>query len=159
MRKGQLQTLEPILIIIFLAIIAGIGMLFWIGFVESDAKDSAAAYESREALALLQRITTLPEFSCALSETRGTYCIDLEKAKVFQSMMADERLALQYTPILGFSNITLEIVDFSGANQKLVLNSRLNSERYQIMRTYFTVHDPVEDTRGFGVLTIVREAG
>lgn len=159
MKKAQLQTLEPILIVIVLVMIAGIGLLFYVQFAEVDSADAVRSYESREALALLQRITTLPELSCGMAETAGTYCIDEKKAWAFGQIMQNQRMALEYQPIFGFSNITLFWIDAGSAGEvhKVKLYSQMNSTRYQIARTYFTVYDPVGDIRKFAMVEIARE--
>lgn len=160
MRRGQLQTLEPILIVIVLSVLFGVGLLF---FVKLQAHDPMKAVTSeREATALLKKITTLPELSCPTSETVQTYCLDLVKAQMFSEMLGNAGNASFYFPLFGRSSVTLEWYDLSYGDEAIVeqlelYNALLEGADVAMSTTYFTVYDPVADQRYFASIMVRRQ--
>jgi len=150
MKKGQLQTLEPIVIVIVLVLIAAIVLMLFV-----KLNDTSPSFDSREALNVLQRVSTMPELSCPAIETAGTHCIDLGKARAF-SRTVDE---IFYQPVFGFTSITLEVVEENKLEEILLYDATVPDANVRASTTYFTVHDPVTDTRKFAMLTIRREVG
>lgn len=153
MRRAQLQTLEPVIIIVFLGILFAIGLIFFVRLGGSDV----TIVNEREALATLSAVTTLPELSCASSVSSDTYCLDLYKARSFAEMNRDD--PLYYFPLLGAAEITLSYVDLrTGLQQDIVLYDTVNPNSTVIgSSTFFTVHDSVREERHFAMLTIRRE--
>ncbi len=159
-RRAQLQTLEPIIIVVILALIVGVVLLFVVRAGGAQDKASARAIDEREAIAMLRKVTSLPELSCPLSETVRTFCIDGAKAQAFARLAADPQERLAYYPLLGSSRINLTWADLSaGTTRSLLLYDGLgNASDVSQSATYFTVYDPVQDARLFATLTIERGA-
>ena len=156
-RRGQLQTLEPIIIVIILAVIIGMLLLFYVRISATQSRVDKQANAQQEDLASLARITTLPEISCPRSETVKTYCIDLLKARAFKDLMANPQLRSTYFSVLGASEISIETIDLQGAPSSMVLYDALEPGNVSASRTYFTGYDPVQDTRKFAIMVIKRE--
>lgn len=166
-RRGQLQAMEPIIIVIVLAIIIGLVLLYYVRINAYETKTDTANYQAKEDLAMLGRLTTLPELACPRSETVKTYCIDLLKAQAFASMMGDARSGpsnrVYYSPVLGATNITLRWYDLSKPSgqmaQQLTIYSNLrDSTRVRTTTTYFTAFEPVNRTRQFAMLIVERQS-
>jgi hypothetical protein len=160
MRRGQLQTLEPVLVVIFIGILLGVGMLVFVRMGSFRSSQEATLVQEQEALVLLKRLTTLPELSCPAAVTVQTFCIDEEKARQFALRMDDPRERAHYFPLLGASEITLEIVDLDGGVQELaVYNATIGNRTVVGSGTYFTAYDPAREERRFAILTLRREFG
>jgi hypothetical protein len=160
-RRGQLQALEPILVVIFLAIIIGLVLLYYVQITTVEGTRDQRRYQAQEDLALLGRITTLPELSCPRSETVKTYCLDLFKAQAFATLTAQPETKAYYYPVFGSANVTLYWLDLKyGAErlQSLRLYSSIgNSTNVKPTTTYFTAYEPVDGTRQFAMLVVERQ--
>lgn len=166
-RRGQLQAMEPIIIVIVLAIIIGLVLLYYVRINAYETKTDTANYQAKEDLAMLGRLTTLPELACPRSETVKTYCIDLLKAQAFASTMGDIRNGpanrVYYSPVLGATNITLRWYDLSKpagqmAQQLTIYSNLRDSTRVRTTTTYFTAFEPVNGTRQFAMLIVERQS-
>ena len=149
MKRGQLQTLEPIIIVIVLVLIAALVLMAFVRLT-----DASTPLDNSEAVAVLERVSTMPELSCPVIETAGTYCIDLAKVEAFSRIMRDEDNRIAYQPVFGFTQITLEVV----GDDPILLYDMIDPEAdVRAGTTYFTVHDPLTDTRRFATITVRRE--
>lgn len=158
-RRGQLETLEPILIVIMLVLIAGIGLLFYVNISAGEYRGDLARIDDAQAIAIMQRATSMPELSCALSETAGTFCLDKYKVLAFSSIAREEQARIYYQDVFGTSSVRIGWLE-AGSEEKVVLyNITTGNGSITTMHTYFTLHDPVADERYFAVMTIAREAG
>jgi len=114
-------------------------------------------------LALLERLTTLPELSCGGTANAGPLCVDARKARLFADMLAaNDSLRIAYYPVFGSTNITLRVVDITTGNARdfaISDASRNDSVRVRSTRTFVTVFDPSDGDVGFGMLEIRRSIG
>jgi hypothetical protein len=157
MKKGQLQTMEPIIIVIVLVIIIGICLLFYSRISNSQEDQQIRTAKAKEDTATLKRIANLPEFSCGRSTSTNTYCIDKYKAEAFGNFTASSAQArIYYYGFFGAANVTLQIIE-NGNLRSIPLYYNLNSTYVTQTRTYFTVFDPVMQHRQFAILIIERE--
>ncbi|MDD9953874.1 MAG: hypothetical protein OXR66_06075 [Candidatus Woesearchaeota archaeon] len=150
MKRAQFQTLEPILVIIIIVLLAGVGLLFFVNVSKTSVAHDISTLHERHLTAALDRMTTLPELSCPKSETENTYCIDLYKARVFATQ--DH---IPYYALFGPTKITLRWLD--GTAKELVLYDALQSGQVRAATTYFTIYDPLTDERLFAMLTVQRD--
>jgi hypothetical protein len=159
-RKAQLQTLEPILIVIVLAIIAGAALMFFLRFSERQSIVDARAFDREEDLAAVKRVTAMPELSCPRDVSAGTYCIDLGKAVAFSELSQRRDVAMLYRPMFGDAVLVLSWIDLdTGTLANLTLyNQSLNTSQTSQSRTYGTVFDPLTGERHFATLTIRRSS-
>lgn len=159
-RRGQLQAMEPIIIVIVLAIIIGIVMLFYTRISAQENRAGTTRYQAREDIAMLGRLTTMPELACPRSETVKTYCIDIGKATAFAAMMNDPKERIYYNPFLGATNLTLKWYDMQQdkMNSLALYNNLRDPERITTTTTYFTVFEPVNSTRQFAMLIVERQS-
>lgn len=158
-RRAQLQTLEPILIVMVLAIIASIGLVWFMRVSESSAAFDDRVFDTAQDLAMAKRIGGLPEISCPRDISAGTYCVDLEKAKAFSRAVSDQDTALMYRSLLGDSKIVLSWIDLrSGEMNNVTLYDMLPSDAVDISGsiTYGSVYDPVSGERYFGMVALRR---
>lgn len=155
MRKAQLQTLEPILIVIFLALILGLVLLFSLRISDTSAQRDTISQGNRQDLALLGIVANLPEIACPRSETSKTYCIDEYKARAFNASMRDVRKRNVYFQLLGNTRISIQKID--GASDPLVIYQMINdTSDVRTSFAYSTIHDPVTDLRSFAIVRIER---
>lgn len=157
MRRGQLQTLEPIIIVMVLALIAGLSLLFYLRITEGQEMQQTREFRMQEDVATLGRIANLPELSCNRAETANTYCIDVYKARTFgEFLRTNHQARTYYYALFGATNITLQIIS-GGTTEQIALYENLNNTFVTQTRTYFTVQDPTTGSREFAVLIIERE--
>jgi hypothetical protein len=155
--RGQLQSMEPIIIVIVLAIIAGLSLLFYVRISGGQQNEEIRAAHAQEDVATLGRIVNLPEFSCSRSATTNTYCIDKYKAQAFGNYTAKNTAArLYYYGFFGAANVTLQVVE-NGALHQIPLYANLKNDYVTQTRTFFTVLDPLTGERQFAILIIERE--
>lgn len=153
--RGQLQTLEPILITIFLALIIGILLLVYVRISGSRGTDLQSVQESQDDVATLARIATLPELKCSNAFEN---CIDKQKAIAFSQIAAGPGKVF-YHPMFGDVNITISWIDLqTGATGGKTLYDSLNSTNVKTTVTYFTIYNPVTNARQFATLMITRRA-
>jgi hypothetical protein len=143
-----------VLIVIILAIIAGVGMFMYLRATESNARAQMQVDAAREDTVMLSRVARLPELSCSRDRSQ-TNCIDAEKAKAFSVLAADQALRTKYFPLFGASKITIERVGTT--TEKIVVYDALEGSDVRATRTYFTVFDPTSKTTDFAVMIIERE--
>lgn len=156
--RGQLQVMEPIVVVVFLALILGILLMFYLRIASTEQAQEAGVYENVQDLAVLQRMARLPEIACPKSETGQTYCIDLYKAQAFNRSMENQRTRTGYFPLFGASRITLHIIDVSGGVRNITIYNTLTATaNVRPSITYTTVYDPVSDTRQFAMIMIERQ--
>jgi hypothetical protein len=158
--------MEPILIVMFLALIIGLLLLFSLRIGDREVEVTATKEASKQDLLLLGRIANLPELSCPKSESAKTYCIDMFKAEAFRQLMKDDDVARSsYYPLLGASEIAVEWIDMdsNGAsiNKSMVLYDNLNSSGVRPAVAYSTMYNPASPgaARMFATVTIYRRAG
>jgi hypothetical protein len=151
--------MEPIIIVIMLAIIFGMALLFYARISGTQQKTEASHYQAEEDLDTLDRLTTMPELSCPRSETVKTYCIDRLKAEAFAGMLDNGGNRIYYTPLLGDTSITLIWYDLNddALHSLPIYNNLKDSTRVKATRTYFTVFDPITGTRQFAMLNVERQ--
>lgn len=162
-RRGQIQAMEPIIIVIFLIILLLAGGAYFLRMLSAQQDQRAEAVQAADDLALLERLTTLPELSCGGTASAGPLCVDARKARLFADMLAqNDTLRIAYYPVLGATNITLRIVDITTGNAQDILisdASRNDSARVRSTRTFVTVLEPSDGDVDFGMLEIRRSIG
>ncbi len=162
-RRGQIQTMEPIIITIFLILILLAGGAYFLHAFSGQQEQRAEAVQAADDLALLERLTTLPELSCGGTTNAGPLCVDARKARLFAGMLAaNDSLRIAYYPVFGSTNITLRTVDITTGNaQDFTISdaSRNGSARVRSTRTFVTVLDPSDGDVGFGMLEVRRSIG
>jgi hypothetical protein len=152
MRRGQLSTLEPVLIVIFLVIIVGILLLFSTALIGDRSANDKLLLASDADLRLLKRITHMPELSCPSSETGETYCIDLYKAAAFANQDVKS-----YRSLFGPTRITVQYLDLDTGQweQPIVLYNDAGQD-VRASQTFSTVFDPLTQTRHFALISVER---
>ena len=163
MKKGQFQTLEPVIIVIILVFIIGVMLMFYMRISKVEGDKTATTLRAQEDLTMREMITQLPELRCTESETSGTYCIDLFKAAEFKSLMTDDEQQILYYSLFGDAKITLHKIDLTDNTPTLssgiILYNALTNEEGNINTkyVYFTAHEPIEDKRLFAMVKIERQ--
>lgn len=156
MRRGQLQTLEPVVIVIFLGVILALGLIFFMRISDSDSARQQSLADERYAVAIMRTVTTMPELACSRAETVQTFCIDTEKAYAFAEFTSSLNNGLEYFPLFGSSTLELEWQESTGLVKVVLYNASAGGNALA-SSTYFTVHDPITDTRRFATLTVLRD--
>jgi len=159
--RGQLQVLEPIIIVLILGILVAGGIIATVKVGKTQADSDAFILDAQNARSTLQTITNLPELSCPRSVTVETYCIDLYKAEWFSVMMKNDTKKSYYQPLFSSSRITLTYFELEDGglteNQVILYDDVLNENNIGSISTYFTVYDPISDDRLFAWIMIQRE--
>jgi hypothetical protein len=164
-RRGQLQAMEPIIITIILVLIIGVALIFYVRINYHEVASDSASFSQEEDLALLSRISSMPELSCPAVDGVPKNCIDLEKARQFQRLTRNDRTRSYYNPVLGATNITIETVDLAvttagsagEALDTINIYQNMQSENRVVVRTYAVVFDPASRTNRFATIIIERE--
>jgi hypothetical protein len=155
--RGQINTLEPIVIVIILVLIVGIGLGFYVR-ASADVNDrTREELRAEQDIVTLAALSRMPELSCTSDISRGTNCIDVEKAAALASHFSRDANRLPYYSLLGSSSVTLTWIDTaSGGTRRLLLYNATGTGGVRATRTYFTVYDPRTGTRRFAVLDVRR---
>jgi hypothetical protein len=162
-KRAQLQAMEPIMIVIVLAIIAGIVLLFYVRLSSNEQQAEIRTTQSSEDVQILGAVARMPELLCPNVESVQVNCIDYEKAKAFsQSSMLPENKVF-YNPLFGNANITLywiDSIDSDGAvniKSTQLFDTMVNRNKTRMTITYFTLYKPIEDRRYMAWMQIERE--
>jgi hypothetical protein len=158
MRRAQLQTLEPIVIVIILTLIVSIGLLFYFRASSDITTRDQLQVGALQDLETLSALSRMPELVCTADVTRNTNCIDTEKAKAFAQLLRSDRGRNDYYPLLGSTSITITWIDLSSGESQLLLYNATDLNRSSVTptRTYFTMYDPLTRTKEFAVMDILR---
>jgi hypothetical protein len=162
-RRAQLNTLEPIIITILIVIILGVTLLFFVRINRGEALERVETLKDQEDTATLSRMTHLPELACSQDVSAGTNCIDLEKARAFQTKFnGDAAVRQRYAYVFGTnSEVTIDVIDINGgygAVEKIMFVTGTVGTEAKATTTYFVVHDPSIQKNRFAVMTIRRTA-
>lgn len=158
-RRGQMQTMEPIIVVITITILLLVGGAYFLRASQGAEGDRTASRQGAEDLALLERVTTLPEIACAGVSSAGRLCVDKEKVRVFSAVLAsNETLRVMYFPLFGRTNVSLRIVDVEDgvATGYPLYMAMDNASTIRATRTFVSVLDPATGTLGIGSLEIRR---
>ncbi len=162
-RRAQLQAMEPIMIVIVLAIIAGISLLFYVRLSSGETRAQIRTTESIEDVQILGAVARMPELLCPDTESVQVNCIDYEKAKIFSQSSKLPENKIYYNPFFGNANITLYWIEsISGSNDVTIQSQQLfdtmvNRNKTKTSITYFTLYKPIEDRRYMAWMQIERE--
>lgn len=162
LRRGQMQTLEPIIIVITITLLLLVGGAYFLRASQGADDQRASARQEAEDLALLERVTTLPEISCSGVSSAGRLCVDREKAIAFSStILANESLRIAYFPLFGRTDLSLRVVSLNEdvARDISIYDAADNATTIRATRTFVSVLDPATGTLGIGSLEIRRAVG
>lgn len=161
-RVGQLQSMEPIIVMVFLAIIVGIMLIFYFRISDAQGAQDVRSQANVQDLAAIKRLAALPEIACPRPETAQAYCIDKYKALAFAAAMENSRLRQEYYPLFGQSRINITIITLQprGQEQLTIYDSLGDASRVRTSVMYTTVYDPSADQsageRKFAMVTFER---
>lgn len=163
-RRAQLQAMEPIMIVIVLAIIAGIVLLFYVRLSTGEARAETRTAQAVEDVQILGAVARMPELLCPDTESVQVNCIDYEKAKVFAKSSQSTENKVYYNPFFGNANITLywieSVHDADGnvnVQSQQLFDTMVNRNKTKTSITYFTLYKPIEDRRYMAWMQIERE--
>lgn len=158
-RHGQLQAMEPIIIVMVIAVIIGIVLVFYFRITTVSSGISSQRLQSQEDVLSMIRIARMPELLCPGSISGDTNCIDLEKAKAFSAILRNQTYKTYYHPILGNANITIFWLDGDMKTHQMQLYSDIpsNSTHTSASLTYFTVYDPIAEVNDLAWVMIQKE--
>ncbi len=162
-RRAQLQTMEPIMIVIVLSIIAGIALLFYVRLSSGEARAELRTTQSAEDIQVLGAVARMPELLCPNTESVQVNCIDYEKAIAFAESSKSIDNKIYYNPFFGNANITLFWIESTGApdgytiQSKQLFDTMVNRNKTRTSITYFSLYKPIEDRRYVAWMQIERE--
>ena len=158
--KGQSQTMEPIITIVILAVLAAIGIIFFMRVGDTQQNVEIARVEELQSIEVLKLVTTMPELSCPKSVTTDTYCIDLYKAISFARLMNDGQNRIYYQPLFGTSRVTLTYIHIPSGDKDTIelFNLIAKDSNLRATSTHFTVYDPILKEKKMAILTVQRES-
>jgi hypothetical protein len=154
MRRGQLQAMEPIIIVVILILIFSIAGVFFFRAGEREQATDARLLQDKNDAALLARMAWLPELSCGT----GTNCIDRYKLEAFAALLHNQTVRTSYYQIFGQTQVSVTWIELEGQQQTVILYDNFKGEDVATTRTYFTIYDPATNTRNFAIMTIKRDA-
>jgi|GEM_PF-6148969 len=160
-KKGQLNTMEPIIIVIVLALIAGLGLLFYTRINDTQQTTAVSTMNAQQDVALLSTLARMPELACSRAETSDTKCIDLGKASAFaEILITDQKIKNEYYPIFGASKVMITYVDSFDVgmpSRSVTVYDALDDEsRVRPTRTYFALYNPGDERMMFATLVVER---
>ncbi len=175
MKKGQIQHMETIFVLLILIVIIFIGIIVVYSFYTKSLNEKRESFSRTDSITLTSSIINMPEFTCG----RNTNCIDAMKILAFKSKL--ESKSSYYKTLLKNMDITLDIVypespipvevecvlskfqsaDSNGREFPLNCNKftiytsagdKTNQEKYQ---TPVQVYFPSKNKKALGVLNII----
>jgi hypothetical protein len=111
--KAQVRMTESIIVLLMFFMIIGFGLIMYGKYYEGEARLALEQRFEQEAIKIASRVVSLPELSCTEGETQEEFCVDLFKAKVFQTELqgrGGEKAFLFYEGELRDSNVNLTLV-------------------------------------------------
>ena len=166
--KGQLQAMEPIIIVVMLGLIIGLVLLFYVRLSGTQAQTTQKITSSEEDVVMLTKVSRMPELLCPSTIASDTNCIDLGKASSFSAITTTAQGKMYYNSLFGNSNIILHWINFSSGNADAVINDMTlysaldqrslgkNSSGVSTSTTYFFVYDPITKSNDLAWLDVVR---
>jgi len=104
-KKGQVQMMETIMVLVVFIIILIVGMVFFWGVVMKDIGASAKELEEEKYYVLTSILPTLPELLYSEATNEEEY-IDTSKILAFQKTIADQ--TSHYSQLFGQTRISIE---------------------------------------------------
>ena len=105
--KGQLGTIEMIMVLLVVVVIVIIGIVFYYNFFLQNIEAERSQLSQQEANVLLASLSSLPELQCSF-RTITRDCIDMGKAISFKEAVNNDRS--HYVDLFGFKNIKIELL-------------------------------------------------
>jgi len=149
--KGQVQNLESILVVVILVILITLGIFFYFKFFAKNIENTGVQLSEIKGTVLLDRITSLPEFSC------GINCVDT--TKLLSSKNIIESNMKYYNKLFG-SNFGIKLIRF----EQLYPQSKVNKEcdnsdftqgDYPFNCKTYTVYNKLSDGDFYEISTVV----
>lgn len=149
LRKGQMQMMETVMVLIVFFFILVIGLVFYANIQLSSAKDDLKKYNELKAIENMQKLLFLPELQCGGVDEAST-CIDMLKLKALANVMANESNRVYYNDELGNSLVVVEEV-YPGKSSFTLYNNT-NKGTASFIPVYLKY--PVDGTYHMGLITI-----
>jgi hypothetical protein len=174
--------MEPIIIIIFIAIIAAIGVLLFARMGSNADATDRANVQSVQDLARITALANMPELRCT-SDVTLAGCLDEQKVAALAQLMRENAQArVMYAAIFGETNITVDVLDMSaregtpstsapgagesagelagevlsGGFTRYTLYAAAGDGSVRPTSTYMSVYDPRTGQRRFAIVTVWR---
>ncbi|MCF7861068.1 hypothetical protein K9M79_02395 [Candidatus Woesearchaeota archaeon] len=139
-RKAQIGMFETIATLLVFFILLVFGLIFYSHYAEQNAEDARSVQEDLASIALVQKVSHLPELKCTKGDISIENCLDLLKLQAFEDVV-DERFSY-YFNIFSYSYI--EAREIYPNNRTFVLYKNL-------INSTVRDHVPVDNVEGLVV--------
>ncbi|MFH1174707.1 MAG: hypothetical protein V1725_06230 [archaeon] len=155
LKKGQLQMLESIGVIIIITFLIFFSFSIYQRFHASEIARKNQQQNQLSAIDVANRIGELPELQCSHVDVVTVGCFDLVKVQTFAAFATSPAFRLMYYPLLRESSITVYETYPSPHNFTIYEQNATNTSIPFFMP--ITIYHPQERTYGFGYIEVLKE--
>lgn len=160
MKKGQIQNIETIGVIIIVIVLIILGITFWSKVRSSDISDQKSQAEELSLIDIAKTLNELPELKCYQIGTETVECIDLYKALAFNKTLnsVDEinrrKMMQYYNHYFKTTKITIEQTYPEKIIIELYNNNISNASSQTKIFQPTIIRDNLKNVNNFGIITI-----
>ncbi len=166
MKKGQIEYMETIFVLLILTIIIFIGVILIYSFYSKSLNEKGEEFTDIDAVTLTSSIIAMPEFTCG----KNTNCIDALNIWAFQQTIHNNP---HYKAFFNDKDITLEIIyptttkkectDIEvkqegfpqNCNYFILYKATTTKKNREIIQTPVQLYIPSLNKRALGILNII----
>ncbi len=149
--KGQIKMFETIAVLVVFFILLMFGLTFYSKIQKITLNRELEEIAVLKAIDTSEQISFLPELQCV--GVQDIDCIDILKIDAAEFIIDENRL--DYFDTFGFSNVfIIEVYPDTGEEWEIYNLPKKEDKGKLATQFPVSLHDPIEDTYSFGVLTI-----
>ena len=166
MKKGQIEYMETIFVLLILTIIIFVGVVLIYSFYNRSLKEKGEEFPDIDAVTLTSSIIAMPEFTCG----KNANCIDVLKIWAFQQTVHNKQY---YHDLFKDKDVTVEIIyptttkkecgDVEvkqeafpqNCNYFVIYNTTAIKKNKEIIQTPVQLYFPLLDKKALGMLNII----
>src|SRR3989344_6291869 len=166
--KGQIGTIEMIMVLVIVIVILVIGIIFYYKFFIGSVESKNLELNQQEANVLLASLSSIPELQCSF-RTITRDCIDMGKVITFKDAVTNDRV--HYVDLFGTKNIKIELIypkdnegecnlnhytsnEYPGNCNKWNIYNNLNTKDRAILSTPVSLYFPITKEFRIGRLIV-----
>ncbi|MBR9702618.1 hypothetical protein GOV10_01150 [Candidatus Woesearchaeota archaeon] len=162
MKRGQLQSMETIIIVIILVLLTLMGIWFFAKATDNQIESTSTKLKLATLQTTGKKLSYLPELSCQSGGAETELCIDIIKAEILSEWLTNsskdyhEELRIHYYQMFGDTRITIQQVypeDFFDpeSNDILLFNGTTSLSVYA-QALPISLYNPIDGQTYLGVL-------
>ena len=160
-KKAQVQMGETVAVIFIVMILIALGFVFYASISKGTHAKNVKEIFEKKARSTAEAVLSMPELDCSINGEKQPTCIDEKKAEAFENLTtSNSNFKEYYYDLLGFSKITLKIMDINGGSftestlySKIITDFKTKSE-YQMPVAVYDGMENGNEIYLFGILFI-----